>query len=48
MYELRLYVTNIVIRNNERRENDYMKEPHEPDNTHSQRCVDMNHEVSRI
>ena len=51
MYELRLYVTNVVIHNNERRfyiENDYMKEPHESDNMHSHRCVDMNHEVNRI
>jgi len=51
VYKLRLTVTNIAIHSNEPRfyvENDYMKEPHEPENTNSYRCVDMNHEVSRI
>jgi hypothetical protein len=48
---LRLYVTNIVVHNNEPRfyiENNYMEELHEQGNTHSHRCVDMNHDVSRI
>ena len=51
MYRLRLYVTNILISKNEPRfymENDNMKEPHAPENTHSIRFVDLNHEASRI